>query len=55
MLEVPIKKVQLELEIEQVYRNLFFWNFILLWKAYEEAREKNYNEDLFEYENFNNI
>jgi len=42
-------------EFEQVYRNLFFLNFILLRKPLRECRRKKYCRIIIEYANFDTI
>jgi len=39
-------------QLEQVYRNLFFLNFILLRNALRECRRKKYCRIIIEYTNF---
>ena len=46
------KKAISNFQIEQVYRNLFFLNFILLWKVYENVIRKKFSTILIDITNF---
>ena len=46
------KKAISNFQIEQVYRNLFFLNFILLWQVYENVIRKKFSTILIDITNF---